>query len=84
MTPSATVTMFGSVDVVVAQSLSVYGAFDPWWVLLWLAMMAGCLLVVAGVVALVRAAATVLHKRSGVQRRLRTADPEGGPVNPKR
>lgn len=74
--------MFGSVDVVVAQSLPVYGAFEPWWVLLWLALMAGCLLAVAGVVALVHVVAKSLRKRSGVQRRLRTPAPDGGPVNP--
>ena len=44
--------MLGTVDVVVAQSLPAYGAFNPWMVLLWLALMAGCLLAVAGVVAL--------------------------------
>jgi hypothetical protein len=44
--------MLEAVDVVIAQSLPAYGAFTPWQALLWLALMAGCLLAVAGAIAL--------------------------------
>ena len=73
--------MFGTANVV-AQSMPVYGAFNPWWVLIWLALMAGCLLSVAGVVALVRYVATAHRRRSPLQRRVRSSAPVDGTSNP--
>lgn len=73
--------MFGSADVV-AQSLPVYGAFNHWWVLLWLAAMAGCLLVVAGIAALYQLTAAWIGKRCDPRRRLRIHLPTDGTSNP--
>jgi hypothetical protein len=55
--------MFAAVHVVVASSVQVHGAFDPWLVLLWLGLVMGCLLLVAGVTALVQLATTRLRRR---------------------
>ncbi len=73
--------MFGSV-LVLTQSLPVHGAFNPWWVLLWLALMAGCLVLVAGVVALFQVATTFLRSRSRVHNRLRIPASTDGTSNP--
>jgi hypothetical protein len=62
--------MFGSA-LVVAQSAPVHGAFNHWWVLLWLVLMLGCLLAVAGVVALGQFVGSLIRKRSGARGRLR-------------
>jgi hypothetical protein len=75
-------TMFGSVDVVAAQSSPLHGAFEPWWVLLWLALMMGCLLAVAAVVALFQLVAALIHKRSQAHRRLRIPLSPDGTSNP--
>lgn len=72
--------MFGTVDVV-AQSAPVHGAFDPWLVLLWLALMAGCLLIAGGVVALVQFFAALLRKRSHAHSRLRISASTNGTSN---
>jgi hypothetical protein len=75
-------TMFGSVDVFVAQSMPVHGAFNPWWVLLWLALMLGCLLVVAGVTALFQFVAALRRKRSRAKGRIRIPASTDVPANP--
>ena len=74
--------MFGSVDVVIAQSLPVYGAFDPWWVLLWLALMGVCLIAVAGIVALVQFVSSLIRKRSHAHGRLRIPAATDATSNP--
>jgi len=73
--------MFGTADVV-ARTLPVYGAFSPWWVLIWLALMAGCLVSIAGVVALVKYVAAAHCGRSQVRRRVRIAPSIDGTSNP--
>ncbi len=73
--------MFGTADVV-AQSMPVYGAFSPWWVLIWLALMAGCLVSIAGVVALVKYVAAAHIRRTHGQRRVGIASPVDGRSNP--
>ena len=73
--------MFGTANVV-AQSMPVYGAFNPWWVLIWLALMAGCLVLAAGVVLLVNWVTAVSRRRSHVQRRVHVASPIDGMSNP--
>jgi hypothetical protein len=74
--------MFESVDVVVAQSLPVYGAFSPWWVLVWLALMIGCLLMVAGVVVLFQLVVALIRKRSHAHSRIRIPLSPDGTANP--
>lgn len=73
--------MFGSAQVV-AQSLPVYGAFNHWWVLLWLGLMLGCLLAIGGVVALYRFAVARIGKRYHVRGRLRIPIATDGTSNP--
>jgi hypothetical protein len=73
--------MFGSVDVV-AQSLPIYGAFNHWWVLLWLTAMAGCLVAIGVVIALYRFIVARIGTRAHARGRLRTAVPTDGTSNP--
>lgn len=56
--------MFAATDGVIAQALPIHGALDPWLVLLWLGLMAGCLLVVIALTALIQLAITRYRRRA--------------------
>lgn len=61
--------MFTPATAVVAQGVQIHGALDPWLVLVWLGLMAGCLLAVIALTAVVQLTLTWRHRSA--QRRPR-------------